>query len=78
MDPQNSGPDCILCHNLKVLLRQSFNSLSQVSVVACSSLSGSAPCASFLNSVMTEFFSSAYSLCRDKVSFVTTDLSLAL
>ena len=39
MDPQNSGPDCILGRDLKVLLQQSFNSLSQVSVAACSSLS---------------------------------------
>ena len=33
MDPQNSGPYYILCRDLKVLLRQSFNSLSQVSVL---------------------------------------------
>ena len=39
MDPQNSGPDCILSHDLKVLSRQSFNSLLQFSITACSSLS---------------------------------------
>ena len=39
MDPQNSGPDCILGHNLKVLSRQSVNSLLLFSVVACSILS---------------------------------------
>ena len=39
MNPKNSGPDCILGRDLKVLLRQSFNSLLQVSVAACSSLS---------------------------------------
>ena len=55
MDPQNSGPDCILYCDLKVLLRQSFNSLSQVSIVACNSLSRLAPCASFLDSVAIEF-----------------------
>ena len=49
MDPQNSGPDCILGRDLKVLLRQSFNSLSQASVAACSSLSRPTPCASFLD-----------------------------
>ena len=55
MDPQNSGLDCILCRDLKVWLRQSFNSLLQVSIAACSSLSQPAPCASFLNSVAIEF-----------------------
>ena len=55
MDPQNSGPYCILCRDLKVLLRQRFNSLLQVFVAACSSLSRLAPCASFLDSVATEF-----------------------
>ena len=55
MDPQNSGLDCILYRDLKVLLRQSYNSLSQVSIVACSSLSRPAPCASFLDSVVTKF-----------------------
>ena len=39
MDPQNSGPDCILGHDLKVLSRQSVNSLLLFSVVACSILS---------------------------------------
>ena len=39
MDPQNFSPDCILGRDLKVLLRQSFDSLLQVSVVACRSLS---------------------------------------
>ena len=38
MDPQNSNPDCILGRDLKVLSRQSFNSLLQFSV-ACSILS---------------------------------------
>ena len=55
MDPQNFGPDCILCHDLKVLLRQNFNSLSQVYVAACSSRSRPAPYASFLDSVATKF-----------------------
>ena len=65
MDPKNSGLDCILCCDLKVLLRQSFKSLSQVSVVACSSLSRPAPCAlswiqsrqSFLGRYSIIFFS---------------------
>ena len=39
MNPQNSDSDCILTRDLKVLLVQSFNSLLQVSVTACSSLS---------------------------------------
>ena len=39
MNPQNSGPYCILGRNLKVFSQQSFNSLLQFSVVACSSLS---------------------------------------
>ena len=39
MNPKNSGPDCILGRDLKVLLRQSLNSLLQVSVTTCSSLS---------------------------------------
>ena len=55
MDPKNSGLDSILCRDLKMLLRQSFNSLSQVSVATCSSLSRPAPCASFLDSVATKF-----------------------
>ena len=38
MDPQNSSPYCILDRDLKVLLQQSFNSLSQVFVAAYSSL----------------------------------------
>ena len=38
MDPQNFSPYCILGRDLKVLLRQSFDSLLQVSIVACSSL----------------------------------------
>ena len=44
MDPKKSGLDCILFRDLKVLLRQNFNSLSQVSVAACSSLSRPSPC----------------------------------
>ena len=39
MNSQNSGSDCILDRDLKVLSRQSFNSLLQFSVVACNSLS---------------------------------------
>ena len=39
MNPQNSGPDCILGRDLKFLLRQNFNSLLQVSGAACSGLS---------------------------------------
>ena len=39
MDPQNSDPDYILGINLKVLSRQSFNSLLQFSVATCSILS---------------------------------------
>ena len=39
MDPQNSGPDCILGRDLKVLLQQSVDSLLLFSVVACSILS---------------------------------------
>ena len=46
MDPKNSGQDCILCRDLKVLLRQGFKSLLQVFVVTCSSLSRPASCAS--------------------------------
>ena len=38
MDPQNFSPNCILGRDLKVLLRQSFDSLLQVSIAACSSL----------------------------------------
>ena len=45
MDPINSGPYCILCRDLKVLLRQSFKYLSPVSVTACSSLLRPAPSA---------------------------------
>ena len=78
MDPQNSGPNCILCCNLKVLLRQNFNSLSQVSVAAFSSLSQPAPCASFLDSVATKFpWSREYSFLQ-YIHYVATDLSLAL
>ena len=39
MDPQNSCPDCILGRDLKVLSRQSFNSLLQFSFAAWNSLS---------------------------------------
>ena len=39
MNAQNFGPDFILDNNLKLLLRQSFNYLLQVSVAAYSSLS---------------------------------------
>ena len=55
MNPQNSGPDCILSHDLKVLLRQSFNSLFQVSVVACSSLLRQYLFLQHIYSVMTKF-----------------------
>ena len=87
MDPQNSGLDCILCHDLKVLLRQSFNSLSQVSIAACSSLSTCSMC-SFLDSVATKFpWSRQYSFLQpihyvatesNIVSSVAIDLSLVL
>ena len=38
MDPQNSGPYCILSRDLKVLSQSSFISLLQFSVATCSSL----------------------------------------
>ena len=38
MDPQNSGPDCILGRDLKVLSRQSFNSLLQRAAFCCDTL----------------------------------------
>ena len=53
--PTNSSIYCILCCDLKALLRQSFNSLTQVSVTACNNLSRPASCASFLDSVATKF-----------------------
>ena len=74
MDPQNFGPDCILRRNLKVLLQQIFNSLSQVSVAACSSLSQPAPYASFLDSVATKFPWSRQYLFLQHIYFVATDL----
>ena len=84
MDPQNSDPYCILCRDLKVLLRQIFNSLSQVSVATGSSLSRPAPYAhSWIQSRQSflghdSIFYSAYSFYRDRVSFFATNLSLAL
>ena len=66
MDPQNSSPDCILGHDLKVLSRQSFNSMLQFSIAACSIFSRHA------------FVSSTCLFRRDKVSSVATNLSLAL
>ena len=56
MDPQNFGPDCILGRNLKVLLRQSFNSLLQFFVAACKAVCRDSIC--FFNifiSVTTKF-----------------------
>ena len=78
MDPQNSGPYYILCRDLKVLLRQSFNYLLQVSVAACSSLSRQ----SFLGHDSILFFSifilSRQSfLCRDKSFFSSLTIYLA-
>ena len=55
MDPQNSGSDCILGRNLKVLLRQSFNSLLQVSVAACNSLSQQYLFLQHIYSITTKF-----------------------
>ena len=66
MDPKNSSPDCILGRDLKVLSRQSFNSLLQFCFAACSILSQHA------------FVSSTCLFRRDKVSSIATDLSLAL
>ena len=90
MDPQNFGSDCILCRDLKVLLRQSFKSLSQVSVAACSSLSRPAPCASswiqsrqsFLGRDNILFFiifilSRQSFLCRDRSFFGSLTICLA-
>ena len=55
MNPQNSGPDCILGRDLKVLLRKSFNSLLQVSIVACDSLSQQYLFLHNIYSVVTKF-----------------------
>ena len=76
MDPQNSGANCILCHDLKVLLQHGFNSLSQVSVAACSSLSRPTPCASFLDSVTTKFPWSRQYLFIQHIYSIAIDLSL--
>ena len=77
MDPQNSSPDCILCLDLKVLLRQSFNSLSQVSVAACSSLSRPAPYASFLDLVGTKFPWLRQNSFLQHIHFVVTEFPLS-
>ena len=55
MNPQNSGPDCILGRYLKVLLRHSLDSLLQVSVAACSSLSRHHLFLQHIYSVATKF-----------------------
>ena len=65
MNPKNSGPNCILGRELKVLLRQSFNSL----------FSSLLHHATFFHDSIFFFF---ILFCSDKVSFVTIDLSLAL
>ena len=90
MDPQNSGLDCILCRDLEVLLRQSFQCSSQVSVAACSRLSRPIPYApswipsrqSFLGRDSILFFSifilSRQSfLCRDISFFGSLTICLA-
>ena len=90
MDPQNSGPDCILYRDLKVLSRQSFQSSSQVPVAACSHLSRPVPYApswissrqSFLGRDNIRFFSifimSRQSfLCRDRSFFGSLKICLA-
>ena len=90
MDPQNSGSDCILYSDLEVLSRQSFQSSSQVSVVACSRLSQHVPCVpswipsrqSFLGRDIILFFSifilSQQSfLCRNRSFFGSLTICLA-
>ena len=54
MDPQNSSLDCILGRDLKVLSRQSFNSLLQFSIAACSILSRHAFVSSTFYSIATD------------------------
>ena len=90
MDPQNSGPNCILYRDLKVLLRQSFKSLSQVYIVACSSLSRPTTCAlswiqsqqSFLGRDSILFFSifilsRQRKLCHERSFFCYLTICLA-
>ena len=55
MDPQNSGLDCIFGRDLKVLSRQSFNSLLQFSIAACNILSRQYLFLQHVYSVATEF-----------------------
>ena len=82
MDPQNSSLDCILCRDLEVLSQQSFQSSSQVLVATCNHLSR-LPVLLLgfrrdrVSLVVTVFFSSVYSFCRNRVSSTVTDLSLA-
>ena len=84
MDPQKSSPYCILCHDSKVLLRQSFKSLSHVSVAACSSLFV-ATCSlcillgfsrNKIPLVVIVLFSSACSFCHDKSFFGSLTICL--
>ena len=65
MDSQNSGQDCILSLDLKVLSRHNFNSVAVL-------------CCSMYHSVAIVFVVSVCLFCRDKVSSTATDLSLAL
>ena len=68
MDPKNSGPDYVLCRDLKVLLQQSFNSLLQVFVTACSSLSFYPSYVVTILCVITRIVMLRHSqLCRDIV-----------
>ena len=55
MNPQNSGPYCILGRDLKLLSRQSFNSLLQFSIAACSILLRHAFVSSAFYSIATKF-----------------------
>ena len=83
MDPQNSDPDCILCRNLEVCRDRVFNLHHRYLLkhaVVCRDLF---PVLLFgyrfdrVSLVMTVFFSSAYSFCRDRVFSVATDISLS-
>ena len=55
MNPQNSSSYCILGRDLKVLSRQSFNSLLQFSIADCNILSQYAFISSAISSVATKF-----------------------
>ena len=88
MDPQNSGPDRILCCNLEVFMIE-FSIF--VAGLCCSMQSSVATCFYVLllrflrdrvSLVVTVFFSSAYSFCHDNLmcgslnSYVTTSTIL--